>query len=148
MSTHETIRTKPASTRLSRLTVQDVMTAQPITIGRGQSLEVAHQMMRENHCRHLPVLEHGELIGVLSQRDLYFLESLGRADLEHDKIDDAMTQDSYSVPPDAPLERVAAEMAEHRYGCAVVMERERVIGIFTATDALRVVAGQLPERKG
>lgn len=129
-----------------KLTVQEVMTEQPITIGRQQTLEVAHKMMRENACRHLPVLEHGELVGILSQRDLYFLETLGRADLEKDRIDDAMTQECYAVAPDTPVERVAGEMAEHRYGCAVVMERDRVIGIFTTTDALKVLAGMRPPR--
>lgn len=125
------------------LSVSDVMTPQPVTIGRGQSLAVAHQMMRDHRCRHLPVLEHNELVGVLSQRDLYFLESLGTFDLEADKVDDAMTHESYAVSPDAPLEEVARTMAEQRYGCAVVMERDRVIGIFTATDALRVLGGHL-----
>lgn len=129
------------------LLVQDVMTEQPITIGRGQSLDMAHRLMRENRCRHLPVLEHGELVGILSQRDLYFLETLGKADLTKDRIDDAMTQECYAVAPETPLEKVAAEMAEHRYGCAVVMERDRVIGIFTVTDALHVLAGQIPARK-
>ena len=38
-------------------------------------------------------------------------------------------------------------MAEHRYGCAVVMERERVIGIFTVTDALRVLSGKSPSSR-
>jgi acetoin utilization protein AcuB len=130
----------------AHLRVEDVMTAQPITIGRTQSLEVAHRLMRENRCRHLPVLEHGELVGVLSQRDLDLLETLGKTDRTMDLIDGAMTQECYAVAPDTPLERVAAEMTEHRYGCAVVMERDRVIGIFTATDALRVVAGQIPAR--
>lgn len=141
-TTHE-----PGHTRhkpISRLTVADVMTEQPITVGRQQSLDVAHRLMREHHCRHLPVLEHGELVGIVSQRDLYFLEALGKADLAKDKVDDAMTQECYAVGPDLALERVAAEMAEQRFGCAVVMERERVIGIFTVTDALRVLAGQLP----
>jgi acetoin utilization protein AcuB len=130
------------STARKGLTVSDVMTAQPLTIGRAQPLAVAHQMMRDHRCRHLPVLEHGELVGILSQRDLYFLESLGSFDLEKDKVDDAMTEECYAVPPDAPLADVARTMAENRYGCAVVMERDRVIGIFTATDALRVLGGQ------
>lgn len=127
---------------LAHLKVEDVMTEQPVTIGRHQSLDMAHRLMREHHCRHLPVLEHGELVGILSQRDLYFLETLGRADLERDKIDEAMTQECYAVGPATSVQEVADTMAEHRYGCAVVMERERVIGIFTVTDALRVLSGK------
>jgi acetoin utilization protein AcuB len=134
---HDAHRKKP----IGRLTMKDVMTEQPITIGRTQSLAVAHEMMRENRCRHLPVLEHGDLVGVVTQRDLYFLETIAGVDLAKDKVDDAMSVDCYAVGPDAHLEHVAAEMSKHKYGCAVVIERDRVIGIFTATDALRVLGG-------
>ena len=127
-----------------RLAIQDVMTPQPITIGRAESLATAHEMMRLHDCRHLPVLEHGELVGVVTQRDLYLLETIAGVDLTKDNVDDAMVTDAYSVPPDAPLEEVAAQMAAEKYGCAVVIERGRVIGIFTTTDALRVLAGKGP----
>jgi CBS domain-containing protein len=126
--------------RISNLVIADVMTPQPMTIGRNQTLGVAHREMREHGIRHLPVLEHGELVGVLSQRDLYFLESIAGADLDKDPVDDAMTQDAFAVGPEVPLEQVAATMEERKLGCAVVVERDRVIGIFTATDALRVLA--------
>jgi acetoin utilization protein AcuB len=120
--------------------LKDVMTSQPVTIGRQQTLATAHAMMREHHCRHLPVLEHGELVGVLSQRDLYFLESLSGVDLDVDTVEDAMSTDAYAVGPDEQLAAVCAEMTRHRFGCAVVVERDRVVGIFTATDALRILS--------
>jgi acetoin utilization protein AcuB len=132
------------TTKRTRLTMNDVMTPQPITIGRDQPLAVAHAMMREHGCRHLPVLEHGDLVGVVTQRDLYFLETIAGIDLTSDKVDDAMSSDAYAVSPEASLQEVAAEMSAHKYGCAVVMERGRVAGIFTATDALRVLAGFSP----
>lgn len=146
-STHESQtgrrrpRRGPSRKAIAKLTMKDVMTEQPITIGRAQTLATAHEMMRDNRCRHLPVLEHGELVGVVTQRDLYFLETIAGVDLTSDKVDDAMSVDCYAVGPDAHLEEVAAEMARHKYGCAVVIERDRVIGIFTATDALRVLGG-------
>lgn len=128
-------------------TVEEFMTPQPMTIGRDQTLAVAHRMMRENKIRHLPVLEKGDLVGVLSQRDLYFLETIAGVDLDKDKVDDAMTQEAYAVPPEEPIDKVAARMAKAKMGCAVVVEKNRVIGIFTATDALRMVAkGAVPKR--
>jgi len=87
------------------------------------------------------VLEHGELVGVMTERDLYLLERLGGANVDSAEANDAMITDAYAVPPDAPLSEVARQMATERYGCAVVIERGRVIGIFTTTDALRVLAG-------
>jgi CBS domain-containing protein len=138
MSTATTAR----APRRSRLSVGDVMTPQPLTIGRQQTLAVAHKFMREEGVRHLPVLEHGQIVGLLTQRDLYFLETIAGVDMDADKVEDAMSPDVYKVAPDAPLSRVAANMARRRLGCAVVVERDRVTGIFTATDALRVLAAE------
>lgn len=130
--------------RKAHIAVQSVMTAQPITIGRNESLATAHELMRRHGCRHLPVLEHGELVGVVTQRDLYFLETIAGVDLTEDHVDDAMSVDAYAVPPEAPLAEVSKHMAANRYGCAVVIERGRVIGIFTTTDALRALSVLAP----
>jgi len=129
---------------ISRTTkIRQVMTPAPYTIGSDQKLSVAHQIMREHQLRHLPVLRAGNLVGVLSQRDLYFLESLAGVDVDIDCVADAMTQEVYAVHPDDALRDVARIMANRKYGCAVVMERGRLLGIFTATDALRHLADAL-----
>jgi acetoin utilization protein AcuB len=52
------------------LTVERFMTRSPLTIGQDQPLAAAHRMMREHRVRHLPVLDGGMLVGVVSQRDL------------------------------------------------------------------------------
>jgi CBS domain-containing protein len=121
------------------------MTSQPVTVGREQSLASAHRLMRENHIRHLPVLEHGALVGIVTQRDLYFLETIRGVDIDDDIVDDAMSGDAYAIDPETPVGEVAEAMAAHRYGCAVVMERGRVAGIFTGTDALRLLATLAPK---
>lgn len=127
-----------------RWTVGALMTPQPITIGRQERLETAHRTMREHRIRHLPVLERGELIGVVTQRDLCFMETIRGVDLNEDIVEDAMTTDAYAVTPDAPISAVAKNMARHRYGCAVVIERGKVAGILTSTDALRFVSAFAP----
>ena len=121
-----------------------IMTNQPVTVGRQESLTTAHRLMRSHDIRHLPVLEHGDLVGIVSQRDLLFLETIRGIDVDQDIVEDAMTTDTYAVSPDTPVATVAREMARKRYGCAVIMERGRVAGIFTATDALRIVAAVVP----
>ena len=121
------------------LTMADVMTPQPLTIGRDQKLVTAHKMMAENGIRHLPVLEHGDLVGIVSQRDLYFVETIAGVDKFADKVEDAMTTDTRSFGPDMLVSDVAREMYVNKLGCAVIVERDRVIGIFTAMDALRIL---------
>lgn len=122
------------------LTMREVMTPQPLTIGREQTLAVAHEMMRQREVRHLPVLHAGGIVGILSQRDLYFLETLKGVDLDADRVEDAMSPDVYMVGTDDRLRDVAQVMAARRLGCAVVVENDHPVGIFTANDALRLLS--------
>lgn len=124
--------------------MRDVMTATPHTIGSEQKLSLAHRKMNEHQLRHLPVLRDGKLVGILTQRDLYFLQSMAGVDVHLDVIADAMTPEVYTTTPDAKLKDVARIMADHKYGCAVIQEKGEVIGIFTITDALRHLADVLP----
>jgi acetoin utilization protein AcuB len=125
--------------RLMELTIADVMTPQPLTIGREEKLVTAHRMMAENGVHHLPVLEHGELVGVVSQRDLYFVETINGVDKFEDRVDDAMSSDTRAFAPQTPLRDVARQMVADKLGCAVVVERDRVVGIFTAMDAVKLL---------
>jgi acetoin utilization protein AcuB len=116
------------------------MTAVPHTIGRRQSLAQAQEKMRTCGVRHLPVVEGGRLAGVLSQRDAYFVEKLAGVDPGAVAVEEAMSVDVYAVPAERPLSEVATMMADHKYGCAVIIEGHRVIGVFTMVDALRALA--------
>lgn len=122
------------------LTMRDVMTSQPLTIGREQTLATAHKIMRDHEVRHLPVLHAGGIVGILSQRDLYFLETIRGVELDADLVEDAMSPDVYEVSPEDALRKVAQVMAARRLGCAVVVENGHAVGIFTANDALRLIA--------
>ncbi|MDI1479427.1 CBS domain-containing protein [Polyangium sp. y55x31] len=124
-------------------TVSDYMTRSPHSIGFDQTLVQAHKLMREHHIRHLPVLRGGRLVGMLSERDLAFVEALRDVDPQKLRVEEAMTPLPFTVAPDALLAGVSREMAEHRYGAAVVMREGHVIGVFTTTDALRALADAL-----
>ena len=128
-------------------TVERFMTHCPHTIGHDQPLRAAHEMMRRYGIRHLPVLQGGKLVGVLSQRDLHFIEILSDIDLDTVPVSDAMSPETYAVGPRSSLRRVAAEMADHRYGSAIVVEKDRVIGILTTVDGMRALSMQLAERR-
>jgi acetoin utilization protein AcuB len=128
-------------------TIERFMTPSPHTIGQEQPLSVAHRIMREYGIRHLPVLAGGKLIGLLSQRDLHFIETLRDVDPERVKVNEAMSQDVYAIGPRSPLREVAKEMAEHKYGAAVIVESGRVVGVFTTIDALRALSDLVEERR-
>ena len=122
--------------------IEKYMTPMPHTIGSYIPIKAALNMMRENRIRHLPVENAGKLVGVLSDRDIKLASSFNHS--EEFKVDDVMTPEPYTVNPKTPLDQVVFEMAEHKYGCAVIrQENGKVVGIFTATDALRVLGETL-----
>jgi acetoin utilization protein AcuB len=122
------------------------MSTTPHTIGQEQTLAVAHKLMRENRVRHLPVLEGGRLVGMISDRDLALIETLRDVDATKVTVEEAMTQAPYTVSPDASLDEVVATMAEHRYGSAIVMDNGKVVGVFTTVDALMALSELLQTR--
>lgn len=128
---------------MTSLTIETFMSPGPHTIGIDQKLSKAHGFMRTHAIRHLPVLDGGRLVGILSERDLGLVEALPGVDPSEISVEEAMSSSVYAVAPGASLARVADEMAQHRYGCAVVMDGAKVIGIFTTVDACRALADTL-----
>jgi acetoin utilization protein AcuB len=127
-------------------TIKRYMSTSPHSIGLAQNLEHAHKLMHEHRIRHLPVLDGGTLLGVISDRDLHLIETLRDVDPKKVTVEEAMTPSVYSVSPDAPLDEVAKEMAEHKYGCAIVIDHGKVVGVFTTTDGMRALVDLLETR--
>ena len=123
------------------------MTGGPHTIGHDQTLAAAHRMMRDHSIRHLPVLDAGKLVGILSLRDLLFIETLKDIDQEQVQVREAMSQDVFAIGPRSSVRTVAAEMAEHKYGSAIVIDKGHVMGIFTTVDALHALSSLLDEQR-
>lgn len=123
--------------------IERYMTRQPWTTPHDAKLSDARALMRERHVRHLPVVEGGKLVGILSERDGYLFDRLEGLDAEI-TVEDAMTTDVYAVRGKDMLDDIVDTMAEHKYGCVVVMDGcGTVEGIFTTVDGLRVLAGVL-----
>jgi acetoin utilization protein AcuB len=126
--------------------VDKYMTTSPHSIGQDQTLAQAHRIMRDHHIRHLPVLHGGQLVGVISDRDLHVIETLKDVSPDKVTVEEAMTPAAYTVSPKAPLDEVVREMAGHKYGCALVQDHGKVVGMFTTVDALRAFADLLDSR--
>ena len=124
-------------------TVGEVMTQQPHCIAADTSIAEAYRLMADKKCHHLPVLEDGRLVGLVSERDLLRLKwsaNVFKIDMEHDPVGVVMSVSLFCVPPETPLPLVAGQMRDRRIGSAVVVSEGRVVGIFTTSDALAVLA--------
>jgi acetoin utilization protein AcuB len=124
------------------------MTASPHTIGDDQTLARAAEVMHEFKIRHLPVLAGGKLVGMLTERDLALIGALRGVDPKVERVKDAMSTEVYSVAPEAPLDEVVIEMAANKYGSAVVVQNNHVVGVFTTVDSCRALGELLQTRLG
>jgi acetoin utilization protein AcuB len=122
--------------------IQKFMTPMPYTIGKDQPIQTALSMMREHRIRHLPVQDGGKLVGMITDRDVKLASAFaGSSEL---RVEEVMSTDPYAVSPETSVDQVVLQMAEHKYGSVVVQQDNgKVVGIFTAVDALRVLGETL-----
>lgn len=117
------------------------MSTAPAAIALDATLSAAAAMMTARDVRHLPVLDGERIVGVVSERDLAIAEALVPEGWEEYPVAEAMTPEPYRVLARTPIRKVARVMAEHRYGCAIIVdELGALVGLFTTTDALRFLA--------
>ena len=127
------------------LLVRDSMTREVVTVGPETTAAEALALCRENGIRHLPVLEGGRLVGVISDRDLRSatpaLGDPNRAEaLQKIRVGDEMIRDVEMARPEDPIEDAALEMYEKRIGCLPVVDGEKLVGIITTSDVMRALA--------
>ena len=133
--------------------VGDVMTAEVVTLDAGDHLDLASDIMTLGRIRHMPVVRDGKLVGILSQRDLFrgaissvlqFRPAAEREWLAKIRVEEVMTKHVVAAEPDWPIRRAVGVMIEGRFGCLpVVDEEQRVVGLLSETDCLRLLASYL-----
>lgn len=119
------------------------MTRDVVTVPSTATVADALDMLNAHTIRHLPVVEGGKVVGILSDRDLR-LAITGRPD--ETTVADVLTRDPVTVSPDATVETAARLLVDHNVGCVPVVEDGELVGIVTASDLLRsyveLVAGR------
>jgi acetoin utilization protein AcuB len=125
------------------LTVGEVMTRELVTADPDTPCEKARRLMHQRRIRHLPVVQAGRLVGMLSDRDVRSVDAAALA-REH------MTAPPATVTSRTPVERAARRMLDARIGALGVVDGERLVGIVTYADLLhgfaRVVETETEER--
>ena len=112
-----------------------VMTPFPYSIDMDASLTQAMDMMQEHKIRHLPVMEQGNLVSVLTDRDIKMAldPSVGLPPRDQLTVRNVCVIDAYIVNTNAPLDRVLLEMAERHIGSALVVKEQKLAGVFGAS---------------
>lgn len=129
-------------------TIKSVMTAFPYAVDVGATVDEAQQFLRQHQIRHLPVTRAGELVGIVSDRDLKLVlgPDFAYPDARTVRVGDVMVSPAYTVDLDTHLDDVLAHMADHHLGAALVTRKGKLAGVFTGTDACHHFAVFLREQ--
>jgi acetoin utilization protein AcuB len=127
-------------------TIQKYMTTTPISIEAKESMASAAALMDKQRIRHLPVMNKGEIAGLISDRDIKMASGIEGVDPESVPVLDACTESVYKVDPNTLLSDVASTMAQKHYGSALVVSNGKLVGIFTTVDACRALHDILKTR--
>ena len=124
------------------------MTGSPVTLKPEDTVDLVNDVISLGRIRHIPVLEDGRLVGLLSERDLIGAAATTIFGLKQKRksallktvlIKDVMKKRVISVKPDTPIKDAAHLMADKKIGCVPVIESGTLVGLLTTTDILRYV---------
>ena len=132
------------------LKAEDVMTRNPVTLDITSTVQDAADMMWAAEVRHIPVVERGTLVGMISDRDLrsYMLprpERIFRADEERARmavsVSAVIPSDVTTVLPDTPVAELLDILLEEKIGAVPVLAPDTgdLIGVVSYIDVLRAV---------
>ena len=128
--------------------VREIMMGSPVTLKPDETLDLANDVISLGRIRHIPIMEDGRLVGVLSERDMmgaatttiFGLKRKSKsALLKSVLIKDVMKKKVVTVKPDTPIKDAAHLMKEKKIGCVPVVNEGSLVGLVTTTDILRYV---------
>lgn len=114
--------------------ISEVMSKKVVTVRPSETASAAWSRMQLQGIRHLIVMEKGDLVGVISDRDLGGKN--GERFRKNQAVAELMTEKVASVTPKMTLRQAANLMRGRSIGCLPVLERNHVVGVLTATDIL------------
>ena len=131
--------------------VEEIMTTKVFTVEQHDLIDRVFFLINYEKIRHLPVVDKGKVIGIVSDRDLYkalgpksnsnAIEGSAKTSELHvvsTRVQNIMRRGVITTTPDAMVSEVAGVMAEHKIGAVPVVHNNKLVGIVSATDILRV----------
>jgi acetoin utilization protein AcuB len=131
--------------------LQDVMSTNVKTVGPGVAAEQAWSLMQQQDIHHLIVMDGGDVVGVVSARDLG--GARGGAARKNQTVEDLMVHKPVTAKPEDTLRQAANKLRGYAIGCLPIVDGGKVKGIVTITDCLELLGrgaahpGTQPERR-
>ncbi len=129
------------------LSVAEIMTAQPYTLGPDANLAQARELMAQHHIRHIPIVSGDScLVGVVSQRDVLAAEGskvqgeqlAGDGPEQSVALSSILTSPVQSVSEETSLRGSAMHLQKNKLGCLPVLRDGKLVGIITDTDFVAI----------
>jgi len=125
-------------------TIESVMTPLVYAVGIDDAVEAAEDLMIEHSIRHLAVTDGGELVGIVSDRDIAITPNAAELAIRSKlTVREICSLDVYSAEVDEGLDGILVTMSERHLGATLVTRGGEIAGIFTTTDACRCFAETL-----
>ena len=130
------------------MNVSDRMTKNPFSVTQESSISDARELMKRENVHRLPVVNaHGELTGIVTEKDILCASPSPASTLDaweittllaQLKVSDVMTREPISVPPDTPVEQAARLIADNHIGGLPITEGKVLAGIITESDLFKI----------
>lgn len=131
-----------------RTAIKEIMTKTPTVIEGNRSVGAVLMVFREHGISHVPVMEEGKLVGIISIEDVIEQVFQPRrkqtvGDIKGEKAPmlsvpakGVMTKDVITVKPETSLAEAEKSMHDHNISCLPVLANEKLVGIVTKLDFL------------
>lgn len=135
--------------------VSTIMSVKIITLKKKDDLEKAEYLFKKHKIRHIPVVEKGAIIGILSYTDLLrisFADAIDDDEMEVESlvynmftIEQVMAKNVVTVSSDTSIKEVAKILANKEFHALPVVDDDRLVGIVTTTDLINFLLKQLQD---
>ncbi|HZX46843.1 MAG TPA: CBS domain-containing protein [Clostridia bacterium] len=114
--------------------IEDIMTRDVRTIDRNSTVEQAARMMKELNVGSIPVTENGNIIGIITDRDVVLRNVADGRTAADTRVEEVMSKTVVTATPDMDVHRAADLMAQNQIRRLPVMENNRMVGIVSIGD--------------
>ncbi len=131
--------------------IDAIMSTNLVTVPPSATLAEARTLMQDNSIHHLPVVDDGEIVGlvtitnVLAATDSFLRDDRHRIHANEIIVGDVMVKDVATVDVNASLRQAALFLEKHQIGCLPVMSDSKLVGIITETDFVAVAINLLEQ---
>ena len=122
--------------------IRDVMREDVVTLDEDTSVLEAAKLMGEKHLGSVVVTKDGKPTGIFTERDFLSKVILEGCELEDVTVGSYASKPLITISPDFHLREAARIMADMKVKRLVVMDNEKLVGIFTASDLAMALAGE------